>query len=255
MRSLRNATGRSAAGGESAPTGPPLVWPTSPAQLIAAQELLAGASPPSWRPGSDERAIGACVVCFARGQTGPGARGDRAWAAAAVLRGGRILSEACVAGRAGAPYAPGLLALREGPCLEAAVLAAELLPDVLLVDATARDHPRRAGLALQLGAVLDLPTVGVTHRPLLSQGPFPDDVRGATSPLLLDQEPVGAWLRTCRGARPLAIHPGWRTDLDVAVDVAVIASQAHRTPDPLRHARMLARTARARSVQSRERSE
>jgi deoxyribonuclease V len=30
--------------------------------------------------------------------------------------------------------------------------------DALLVDATGRDHPRRAGLALHLGAMLDLPT-------------------------------------------------------------------------------------------------
>jgi deoxyinosine 3'endonuclease (endonuclease V) len=35
--------------------------------------------------------------------------------------------------------------------------------DVLLVDATGRDHPRRAGLALQLGVVLDVPTVRITQ--------------------------------------------------------------------------------------------
>jgi deoxyribonuclease V len=32
-------------------------------------------------------------------------------------------------------------------------------PDVLLVNATGRDHPRQAGLGVQLGAVLGLPTV------------------------------------------------------------------------------------------------
>jgi deoxyribonuclease V len=35
---------------------------------------------------------------------------------------------------------------------------------VLLVNATGRDHLWRAGLALPLGALLDLPTVGVTRR-------------------------------------------------------------------------------------------
>ena len=53
--------------------------------------------------------------------------------------------------------------MREGPLLEAAVRALEVEPDLLLVNATDRDHPRRAGLALHLGALLDLPTVGVTH--------------------------------------------------------------------------------------------
>lgn len=79
-----------------------------------------------------------------------------------------IVSSAAVQGQAGYPYEPGLLALREGPLLEAAVRALPVMPDVLLVNATGRDHPLRAGLALHLGAVLELPTVGVTHRPVLA---------------------------------------------------------------------------------------
>ena len=59
----------------------------------------------------------------------------------------------------------------------------ELAGEAPLVDTTGRDHPRRAGLATSLGAVLDLPTVGVTHRPLLAAGDWPDDRRGATAPL------------------------------------------------------------------------
>jgi deoxyribonuclease V len=191
-------------------------------------------------------AVGACVVCFPRGGAGPGAEGDPAWAAAAMVRGRRRLAEAVVAGRAGAPYAAGLLALREGPVLEAAARALDAAPDVVLVDASGRDHPRRAGLALQLGAILDLPTVGVTHRPLLAEGAWPDDARGATTDLLLDGERVGVWLRTRPGARPLAVHAGWRTGVDVAVDVVLAATGRHRTPEPLRRARHLARTARAR---------
>jgi deoxyribonuclease V len=73
---------------------------------------------------------------------------------------------ALIGGSPGAPFAPGLLARREGSPLEAAVRALRQPPDVLLVDATGRDHPPGAGLALQPGAVLDVPTVGVTHRPL-----------------------------------------------------------------------------------------
>jgi deoxyribonuclease V len=140
---------------------------------------------------------------------------------------------------------PGLLALREGPSLEAAVRALAIRPDVLLVDATGRDHPRRAGLALQLGAVLELPTIGVTHRPLLATGPWPPDRRGASSPLVIEGEQVGVWLRTRAEARPLAIHPGWRIDLDVAIETVLGAAGAHRTPEPLRRARTLARTMRA----------
>jgi deoxyribonuclease V len=221
------------------------VWPSSPDELIAAQGALARAVPDSWQPSPSTPAIGACVVVFQRGLTGSGARGDPAWAAAAVLRRREVVGEAVVRGAAAGPYIPGLLALREGACLEAAVRALAVAPEVLLVDATARDHPRRAGLALHLGAVTCLPSVGVTHRPLLARGEWPDDERGAWSPLQLDGEGVGAWLRTRRGARPLAVHPGWRITLGVALDVVLLAARGHRTPEPLRHARRLARVARA----------
>ncbi|MBV9681310.1 MAG: endonuclease V [Solirubrobacterales bacterium] len=221
------------------------MWPASRNELIEIQRALAGATPDPWWPPRDPPAIGAAVVVFARGQTGPGARGDPAWSAAAVLRRRQVLAEAMLAGAAAGPYAPGLLALREGPCLESCLRALAVAPDVVLVDATARDHPRRAGLALQLGAVADVPTVGVTHRPLLARGEWPDDERGAWSPLVLAGERVGVWLRTRRGARPLAVHPGWRTTLEVAIDVVLMAARAHRTPEPLRHARRLARVARA----------
>jgi deoxyribonuclease V len=227
------------------------MWPADRDALIAEQQRLAVALPPEWRPVSRDVSIGACVVCFARGQTGMGARGDRAWAAAAVIRGQRAVGEATIDGRAGGPYEPGLLALREGPTLEAAVRALPLPPDVLLVDATGRDHPRGAGMALHLGAVLGLPTIGVTHRPLLAGGDWPDDRRGATSPLLLDGERVGAWLRTRAGARPLAIHPGWRTTAEVAVEVAARAGSGHRTPEPFRRARRLARIARSEAGEHR----
>ncbi|HYB29648.1 MAG TPA: endonuclease V [Solirubrobacteraceae bacterium] len=220
-------------------------WPSTAPELIASQRALAAATPNPWTPPDPPIAIGACVVVFPRGQSGRGTAGDLAWAAAAVLRRRRVLAEATIATTATGHYEPGLLALREGPALEAAVHALALAPDVLLVDATGRDHPRRAGLALHLGSVIGLPTVGVTHRPLLAHGPWPSQERGAHSPLLVDGAPVGAWLRTRRGARPLAIHPGWRTTLEVAIEVVLASTHGHRTPEPIRHARRLARVMRA----------
>ena len=113
-----------------------------------------------------------------------------------------------------------------------------------VVDATGLDHPRRAGLALQLGAELDLPTVGVTHRPLRAEGEWPPDVRGAVGPVRIDGEVVASWVRTRAGARPLVVHPGWRTELETAVEV-VLGSSRRRTPEPLRLARQAARAARS----------
>ena len=114
--------------------------------------------------------------------------------------------------------------------LEAAVRALDVRPDALIVNATGRDHPRRAGLALHLGAVLDLPSVGVTDRALFD-------------------EASARWLETGRRAKPLLVHGGWRTDLETALAIVGAATARARTPEPLRRARELARRARAGAPQ------
>jgi deoxyribonuclease V len=214
-------------------------WPASADELVDLQRTLADAAPPPFQP-ADRTVVGGCFVCSTRAKTGAGAAGDPLWAAAAAAR-----ATVVVAAEARAPYRPGLLALREGPALEAAVRALEQTPDGLLVDGTGRDHPRRAGLALHLGSVLELPTVGVTHRPLLAAGDWPDDELGARSPLHLDGAIVGYWLRTRPGTRPLAVHAAWRTDPEAAVEIVLSALAGHRAPEPLRRARRAAREARA----------
>ena len=152
-----------------------------------------------------------------------------------------MTSASVVKGRAGAPYEPGLLFLREGALLEKAVRELREPPDVLVVNGTRRDHPRRAGLAVHLGALLNLPTTGVTHRPLCARGAWPDDATGEKSPLVLGEELVGYWLRTRSGARPLAVHAGWRTTARTAVDVVTGVMGPGRTPQPLRLARQAQR--------------
>lgn len=218
------------------------MWPTDAQSLIAAQEEVAATATEPWRL-SGPPGVGGCWVCFPRGLTGPGGAGDLAWAAAVVLHGSFVVRSRVEHGSTSASYRPGLLALRMGPVLEAAVRGLRPRPDVLLLDATARDHPRGAGLALHLGHVLDLPTVGVTHRPLLGRGDWPGDERGAASPIRIGDRVVGCWLRTRPGTRPLVVHPGWRVDLETAITV-VLESSVRRTPEPLRQARRLAREAR-----------
>ncbi|MQA03684.1 MAG: endonuclease V [Streptosporangiales bacterium] len=217
-------------------------WPTTADELIAVQRQLAAAGPPRWQAPA-EPVVGGCFVCFPRGYYGSGAAGDPAWTAAVCVRAGRRLGAAVVGGHAAGPYVPGLLALRMGALLDEAVRALPAWPDVLLVDGTGLDHPRRAGLAVHLGAVLDVATVGVTHRPLVATGDWPAPERGARSALRLDGTVVGYWVRTRSGRRPLAAHAAWRTAPDQAA-ATVLAAATHRTPTPLREARRLARTAR-----------
>ena len=221
-----------------------LVWPSDAEQLVERQRQLAELPLESWRPDPHELRVGGCWVCFPRGDSGRGDAGDPAWSAAALLQAGQTLARRVRPGAARAGYIPGMLALRLGPLLEEVVRLLPQPPDVLLVDGTGRDHPRRAGLALHLGAELDIPTVGVTHRPLVATGDWPGDMTGAAAPLRIDGDVVAAWVRTRPGSRPLVVHPGWRTDLDTAVEV-VRRTAVRRTPEPLRVARQTAREARA----------
>jgi deoxyribonuclease V len=221
------------------------MWPPDASSLVEVQEELARAAPSPWRPPAGELRVGGCWASFPRGLSGRGSDGDHAWVAAVVVQGGVVVDREVRRGVARAPYTPGLLALRLGRLMEEAVRALRTPPDVLLLDATARDHPRRAGLALHLGAELDLPTVGVTHRPLLARGGWPEDRRGAAGPVRIGETVVGCWMRTRPGVRPLVVHPGWRVDLATAVEVVAGTTGRRRTPEPLRRARHLARSARA----------
>jgi deoxyribonuclease V len=245
---------------------------------VTTQVHLADAarSAPPWEfaPVDDGLIAGGCFLAFARGEAGPGAAGDLGWAAAvtwprpptvpgperarkadSALKGSGprlprqardVAEQSVVAGRAPASYRPGFLALREGPLLAAAVCSLTRLPDVLLVDATGQDHPRKAGLAVHLGAILELPTVGVTNRPLVADGGVPVLERGATSPLSMDGSVVAYWVCTRSSARPVVAHAGWRTSPTTAVSLVLACSgQAARTPIPLVEARRAAREARA----------
>jgi deoxyribonuclease V len=220
-------------------------WPETSDELELVQRSLAVETPPLWRPQEGVRLVAGCSICFERGRTGPGAPGDPGWAAAALIHEGTLAAVAVAYGLASAGYTSGLLALREGPLLEEAVRGLPALPEVLLVNATGRDHPRRAGLALHLGARLEIPSVGVTDRPFHAIGPWPADEPGATGPLRIAGEIVGYWVRTKRGARPLAIHAGWRTDPETGVSIVLSVTGKSRTPTPLREARRAAREARA----------
>ena len=141
-------------------------WPAGRDDLIEVQRELAAAAPGDWTPPAGDPLVGGCFVCFPRGHTGRGSAGDPAWAAAALIRGRRRYGHYLTIGSAGAAYEPGLLALRMGEILEAAVRGLPESPDVLLVDATGRDHPRRAGLALHLSVPCSIcrPSVSRTAR-------------------------------------------------------------------------------------------
>jgi len=237
-------------------------WVMTADDLVRLQQRLAEEADEVdlWRPSERALLVAAAFCAFPTGRAGPGAAGDPACAAAVLwreelpagdaraastMRGGKVVSRTVVRGEAGAAYEAGLLALRAGPLLAAAVRALDGDPDVLLFDATGRDHPRRAGLALHLGAALGLPSVGVTNRILVAEAEAPGASAGSRAPIRLGNELVGYALRSRAGVNPILAHAGWRTDPGTALAVVRRLVVRWRTPEPLRLARHEARLARA----------
>lgn len=203
------------------------MWPRTREDLERVQGELASARMEPWRFHAGA-AIGAVFLTSSTKGRTP----ERLWAAAVLDD-----SSAIVRGETTVPYEAGYLALREGEWLERAVRALPSSPGVLLVNASGRDHHRGAGLALHLGAVLDLPTVGVTDRPLVARTEGGRLERGGAV--------VGLVVQIRPRARPVCAHAAWRTDPETAREVVLAAAGRARTPEPLRRARFLARSARA----------
>ena len=225
-------------------------WPETPEALEREEARLLAARPDPWTLPEALGTVGACAVVYGRGSAGRGGAGEPAFAAAALWRDGRALASAAASGPAPRPFEFGRLALREGPLLEAAVRRLPGRPEVLLVHGGGRDHPRGCGLAVVLGAALDLPTAGVTGEPLRASGPAPAEPAGSLSPLLLGGQLVASWVRSRRGAKPVVAHAGWRVAAETAAALVLACARGHRLPEPLRLALQAARLERARQQAS-----
>lgn len=142
------------------------------------------------------------------------------------------------------PYVPGLLSFRELPAALDAFRALECMPDAVLCDAQGIAHPRRMGLACHLGLWLRIPTIGCAKSRLCGDYGEPGSLRGEWTALLLNEERVGAVLRTRDRVRPLFVSPGHLCDLAAARRITLDACTRYRLPEPTRLAHQMVTRAR-----------
>jgi deoxyribonuclease V len=169
---------------------------------------------------------------------------DIAWAAAVVMQGHLVVATATATRQLARPYQPGYLSLTIGPILEDVTAALSVRPDLMLVNAAGRDHVRGAGLAIQLGAAIDVPTVGVTEHPDVGEAPEPDSHRGDWTPVRINNRLVGFRVRTLSKASPVMAHAAWLTTPDTARDTVLRTTGRQRMPEPLQRARELSKRLR-----------
>lgn len=146
------------------------------------------------------------------------------------------------------PYLPGFLAFREGPAIIAALETLLHKPDLILVDGQGIAHPRRIGIASYIGVLLNIPTIGCAKSRLVGDGGEPGNKKGNWSPLFLEDEMIGAVVRTRDNVRPLFISPGHEIDVKSAVRLALSCLGNYRIPEPIRCADMLSKIVKGEST-------
>lgn len=141
-----------------------------------------------------------------------------------------------VVARPALAYIPGFLSFREGPHLAEAVRRLTRRPDLLIVDGQGIAHPKRFGLACQLGVELGLPSIGSAKSRLVGEYAELAAERGSRTPLLDRNEEIGAVLRTRRNVRPVFVSPGHLITTDEAVAMVLRTTAGFRLPEPQREA-------------------
>ena len=144
-----------------------------------------------------------------------------------------------------ATYIPGLFCFREGPPLLTVLNHVRehsgLAADLLIVDGHGLAHPRLFGAACWLGVMTDIPTIGCAKRPLLKYDGDLATHRGATVPMLVNQQVVGYGLRTQDNIKPLYVSVGHRISLDRAAEIILSLAPTYRVIEPIRRADQAAR--------------
>jgi deoxyribonuclease V len=132
------------------------------------------------------------------------------------------------------PYVPSFLSFRELPPAVSAINMLSAKPDVFLVDGHGLAHPRRLGFASHLGLVLDAVTVGVAKSLLC--GEVVDKEMGGWSPVLYEDETVGAAVQTKPGVKPVYVSVGHKISLKTAIKIVKHCTKDYRIPEPVREA-------------------
>ena len=132
------------------------------------------------------------------------------------------------------PYIPGLFYYREGPVMVEVLRKLTHQPDVILVSGHGRAHPRRLGLACQIGISFDTPTIGCARRLLIGRHQPVGETRGNMETIVHRGDTIGVAYRSKDSVKPIFISAGHRSDTDTAAATIARTINGFRLPEPLR---------------------
>ncbi len=161
-----------------------------------------------------------------------------------------VVEESCFTERVSFPYIPGLLSFREGPAVLKAFENLRNIPDVVIFDGQGIAHPRGIGLASHMGLFLGMATIGCAKKRLVGEyGEVGHEV-GDYADLMLDDQVVGAAVRTKRKVKPVFISPGHKISMRRAMDMVLSCCRGYRLPEPVRKAHLAVNRIRLETVSS-----
>lgn len=150
------------------------------------------------------------------------------------LKNEEIVSEAYILSKPTYEYIPGLLFMREAPSIIEVVekISKEHVWELLIVDGHGILHPRRAGLAVIVGFILNKPTLGVAKKLLVGE----EAGEGFGGPVYLDGQILGFWFKN---KKKFYASPGYKIRVEEIPEI--IDTMGRHYPKPLEIADKLAR--------------
>ena len=199
-----------------------------------------------------DEALPAQIACVACADISYSKQSDIFFAAVVLLAypSMEVIEEVCVIERAPFPYIPGLLSFREGPAVLKAFEGLQNVPDIVIFDGQGIAHPRGIGLASHMGLLLDTPSIGCAKKRLVGVHGDVGHEAGDYADLVLDEQVVGAALRTKKKVSPVFISPGHKIGTRKACDVVLSCCRGYRLPEPIRKAHLAVNRKRLQSITS-----
>jgi len=134
------------------------------------------------------------------------------------------------------PYIPGFLSFREIPLLLELlekVDAAGRRAELLLVDGNGLLHHRRAGIAVHVGVLTGVPTIGIGKKLLCGQVNLEGMQADETREVTYTDRVVGMAVRATESSRPIYVSPGQYVTVADAAGATQMLFRGHRLPEPL----------------------
>ena len=154
-------------------------------------------------------------------------KGEEIIASAIVVRypSEEIVEKKTITRKAKMNYIPGLEAFRDGPILMELFYELEYTPDVILIKGHGIAHPQNCGIATYMGVETQRSTIGIAQKPLA-------EVVGEN--MFLNEELIGALVKTREHSNPLYISPGNNITVETAKKIIVqLTHYPHKLPEPL----------------------